>query len=223
MWAKTSKKIGFAGGLVVLLWGCSPISKEPTHEVGERDAGGREDGGAETPGVDCDNVTIDGDEVSVQEEDVTARFRMGALGTSTVMMFGGEPVKFENAVSNMGLVALDQSDAVVLAQKYDDFYLCSSPGGIEAQNYIVQFDLVPASCRVYDQLLRALADFARNSSVGGDRVSLSFKGAKLELQSVTFDNGGMDVTDQFADLNFHLVTEVEQITGESLIEFGNMP
>jgi hypothetical protein len=205
--------------LATLLFGCSSPPEEPAVQLMARDSGvAEQQGGTDT---DCDNVTIDGDEVTVHEEDVTAHFTMvGEIHNSTVMIFGGDKVEFDNAVSNMALKALDQTDALVLAEKYEDFYLCSSPGGIEAQNYIVQYDLVPASCDVYNQLVAALRDFARNSQAGGDRVSLSFEGVELTLDSAAFDSSGMDVTDQLEDLNFHLVTKVEQITGESLIEFG---
>lgn len=202
------------------LFACSSPHREPKVFVSDVDAGVDDDQGGAEPVLDCNNVTIDDDQVIVREEDVTARFKVGALGEHTVMLFGGEAVTFDNAVSNVGLIALDQSDALMLAEKYDDFYLCSSPGGIEAQNFIIQFDLVPASCLVYNQLVRALADFARNNQAGGDRVSLSFEGAPLTLESVAFDEGGMDVTDQFEQLNFYLITKVEQITGQSLIEFG---
>jgi len=66
----------------------------------------------------------------------------------------------------------------------------------------------------------ALADLARAAASGTDRVSLVFDGAELTLESVIFDATGGDATDQLQDLNFHLVTKVEQITGESLLDFG---
>jgi hypothetical protein len=62
--------------------------------------------------------------------------------------------------------------------------------------------------------------FDRNRSTGGDRTSLRFDGAPLELESVIVDETGEDVTDQLADRNFHMVTAVEQLTGESVLNFG---
>lgn len=207
---------------IALLGACSS-GPEPTVQLSADAGPDQGDGGTDAgPNTDCDNVTIVGDQVTVHEETVTARLTMGELKTNTVMMFGGDTVDFDDAVSNVALKALDQTDAVMLAQTYPDFYLCSSPGGLAAQNYIVQFDLVPASCQVYDQLVSALADLKRAAASGTDRVSLKFDGAPLTLDSVTFDASGLDATDQLQDLNFYLVTKVEQITGESLLDFGMM-
>lgn len=172
------------------------------------------------PAEDCDLVQMDGDSLVLHEEDVTARFVVGASYTKTVMLFGGEPVEHDNAVSNVYIIGLDKMDALMLAEKYEDFYLCNSPGGEEAQNYILDYDLVPATCLVYDQIIMALRQFDTNNAAGGDRVSLRFDGAPLELDSVIVDATGEDVTEHFSDLKFHLVTAVEQLTGQSVLAFG---
>ncbi len=175
---------------------------------------------ADASDASCWPVMMDGDVVVLQEEDVTSTFRAGEPYTKTVMLFGGEPVEHDNAVSNIYIFALDKEDALTLAAKYPDFYLCSSPGGQEAQQFILSYDLVPATCQVYEQLLSALRAFNRNNATGGDRVSLQFDGAPLELESTIVDATGEDVTDQLLDRDFHLVTAVEQLTGQSVLEFG---
>jgi hypothetical protein len=167
----------------------------------------------------CDMVQVEGDVVIEQEQDFTARYRMGAPYTKTVMLFGGESVEDENVLSNAYIFALDQADAQMLAQRYPDFYLCSSEGGQEASSYIIPLDLVPASCEVHEQILAALRQYHRNASSGGDRTSLRFEGAPLELESVIEDATGVDATEQ-ASGDFHLVTSVEQLTGQTLLEFG---
>lgn len=179
--------------------------------------------GNQADGPYCADVTRDGDIVELQEEDVTARFVAGEPYERTVMLFGGEPVTFDNAVSNVYIIGLDKDDALMLADQYPDFYLCSSPGGQAAQAFILAYDLVPATCEVYDQIVRALADYDRNNARGGDRTSLRLEGAPLTLESVTVDATGEDVTDQLLDRNLHLVTAVEQLTGESVLSFGSSP
>jgi len=168
----------------------------------------------------CDVVEVDGDLVVEHEKDFTAHYRMGEAYTKTAMLFGGAPVEDDNALSNAYIFALDKVDAQMLAQKYADFYLCSSPGGQEASKYIISYDLVPATCDVYDRLLAALRQYDKNVLAGGDRTSLRFTGAPLQLESVIEDATGHDVTDQVSGKNFHLVTSIEQLTGESVLAFG---
>jgi hypothetical protein len=55
---------------------------------------------------------------------------------------------------------------------------------------------------------------------GGDRTSLRFEGAPLELDSVIEDATGKNVTAQVSNQDFHLVTSVEQLTGQSVVSFG---
>ena len=90
------------------------------------------------------------------------------------------------------------------------------PGGQEASKYIVPYDLVPANCEVYEQIVAALRQYDTNVTKGGDRTSLRFEGAPLELESVIADATGEDVTDQVSNQDFHLVTAVEQLTGQSV-------
>ena len=168
----------------------------------------------------CDRVQVDGDVVIEQERDFTARFRAGEAYTKTVMLFGGEPVESDNVFSNAYIYALDKQDALMLAKKYPDFANCSSPGGMEASSFIVSYDLVPANCEVYEQIKAALRKYQSNLARGGDRTSLRFQGAALELESATDEGSGQDVTDQVAGQDFQLVTAVEQLTGESVVSFG---
>ena len=87
-----------------------------------------------------------------------------------VKAFGGERVEEDNKLSNAYIFALDQAAAQMLALKYPDFYLCTSPGGKEAAKYIIPYDLVPATCDVYKQLVAAFATFHKNARAGGDRM-----------------------------------------------------
>jgi hypothetical protein len=185
------------------------------------------DKGGETHMADprraCETVEMDGEFVVEHEQDFTGRFSMGEPYTKTVMLFGGEPVQEVNVLSSAYIFGLDKVDAQMLAKKYPDFANCSSPGGQEASRYIVPYDLVPASCEVYDQIVDALRVYHENAVAGGDRTSLRFEGAPLELESVTADATGEDVTDQVKDQDFHLVTSVEQLTGQSVVSFGVNP
>jgi len=167
----------------------------------------------------CDVVTIDGQFAVEHEQDFTARYRIGEPYTKTVMLFGGEPVDEPNVLSNAYILGLDKVDALRLAQQYPDFYLCNSPGGQAAADLVLPYDLVPADCEVYDELVTALRRFAINRAAGGDRTSLRFDGAPLELESV-IDANGNDATDQVSGQVFHLVTSVEQLSGESVLSFG---
>ena len=168
----------------------------------------------------CDYVEVDGDLVIERETDFTARYRAGDPYEKTVMLFGGESVEDQNALSNAYIFGLDKVDAVMLAQQYPDFYLCSSEGGMAASEFILSYDLIPASCEIFDQIVEALRVYHRNVASGGDRTSLRLEGAPLQLESVTDNGSRADVTDQVEDQTFHLVTSVEQLTGESVISFG---
>lgn len=194
------------------------VSKAP--DAGMPDMG---EGSMTEPARGCDRVEIDGDLVVEREKDFTATFRMGEPYTKTVMLFGGESVEADNALSNAYIFGLDKADAVMLAEKYADFYLCSSAGGMEASKYIVPYDLVPASCEVYEQIVAALRQYFMNVDAGGDRTSLRIEGAPLQLESVIDDASGIDVTDQVGDQDFQLVTAVEQLTGQSVLSFGSSP
>jgi hypothetical protein len=207
-------------------WLCAGCSSEPENFI---NAGGSPDAGMTDPGEgtdradppsSCDVVEIDGEFVVEREKDFTARFRRGEAYTKTVMLFGGEAVTEDNVLSNAYIFALDKEDARMLAERYPDFYLCSSPGGQEAARHIIPYDLVPATCDVYDQIVAALRQYNRNAASGGDRTSLRFEGAPLELESVIEDATGKDATAQVSDQDFQLVTAVEQLTGESVLSFG---
>jgi hypothetical protein len=172
------------------------------------------------PDRGCDQVEMDGEYVVEHETDFTARFQVGDRYTKTVMLFGGAPVEDENVLSNAYIFGLDKQDALMLAKKYPDFSNCRSPGGQEASKYIISYDLVPATCDVYDRITAALRQYDANVANSGDRTSLRFDGAPLRLESVTADATGEDVTAQVTDKNFQLVTAVEQLTGESVVSFG---
>lgn len=181
------------------------------------------DGGGSTlpdPARGCDVVEVDGQLVVERERDFTATFRIGAPYTKTVMLFGGESMEQDNIFGNAYVLGLDKEDALVLAQQYPDFYLCSSPGGQAAADMILAYDLVPSTCEVYEQIVAALRVFNRNRASGGDRTSIRFEGLPLEVESV-LDPDGLDVKDQVSDQNFHLVTAVQQLTGESVLDFGS--
>jgi len=172
----------------------------------------------------CDLVQMDGAFVVEHEKDFTARFRVGEPYTKTIMLFGGEPVETENVFSNAYVFGLDKEVAQMLALEYMDFYLCSSPGGKMASANIISYDLVPANCDVYDAIVTALKVYKMHNKAGGDRTSIRFEGAPLQLESAVEDATGKDVTDQVTNTvpkqNFHLVTSVVQLTGESVLKFG---
>jgi hypothetical protein len=212
--------------LCALLCGaCGAPADGSQVSVGDgRDAGDDDDDEMtmemEGPDPGCDMVEIDGDFVIEHETRFTARYRIGERSTKTIMLFGGEPVEGEDVLSNAYILGLDKQDALALAEVFPDFFLCSSPGGDAAAEHIFPYDLVPASCEVYEKLVTALVQFRINREAGGDRTSLRIEGAPLELVSVIDDASGVDVSDQVTDQHFHLVTEVEQLTGESVLEFG---
>lgn len=206
---------------VALCAACGGDGGASTVTVGEEPDAGDMD--MEGPDPGCDMVQVNGDFVVEHETNFTARFAVGEPYTKTVMLFGGEAIEDDNVLSNAYVMGLDKEDALQLAEDYPDFYLCSSPGGQAAASMVRTYDLVPASCEVYEKLVTALRVFARNRASGGDRTSIRFEGAPLELESVVDDASGVDVTDQIHDQEFHLVTSVEQLTGESVLEFGTSP
>jgi len=211
--------------LTLLAWLCAACgeSADSFVSVGDgNDAGTRDDGGASTapePSSACDVIELDGDFVIEREQDFTARFRVGESVTRTVMLFGGEPVDEINVLGNAYILGLDKADALQVAQEFPDFYLCSSAGGQAVADLILSYEFLPASCDVYEQIVDALHDFNRNARSGGDRTSLRFEAAPLELVSV-IDRNGNDVTEQVGEDDYHLVTSVEQLTGQSVLDFG---
>jgi hypothetical protein len=205
----------------LLCGACGGPGDGATVSVGDgRDAGDPDDMNMNEPDPGCDMVEIDGDFVIEREKSFTARYRIGEPYTKTIMLFGGESVEGDDVLSNAYILGLDKEDALMLAELFHDFYLCSSPGGEEAAEHVFPYDLVPANCEVYEKLVRALNRFRINREAGGDRTSLRLEGAPLELESVTQNDNGADVTDQVTEQHFHLVTAVEQLTGESVLEFG---
>ncbi|MFI5307868.1 MAG: hypothetical protein ACHQ53_10970 [Polyangiales bacterium] len=189
-------------------------------DAGNTSGNGNHTTGTADAGSGCEMVEMNGDVLLEHEKDFTAHFQIGAPYTKTVMLFGGEPITQDNVVGSAYIFGLDKMDALMLAQKYPDFYLCSSPGGKEASMYIVPYYLVPATCDIYDQIVKALRTYNVNVSHGGDRTSLLLQGSPLQLESVTADATGEDVTSQVTMQNFHLITAVQQLTGESVLSFG---
>jgi hypothetical protein len=201
---------------------CGGSERPAAIDLGDAPDDGMEGGhgmSTSTPARQCDVVRVEGDVVIEQEKDFTARYRVGESYTRTIMLFGGEAVEDENVLSNAYVFGLDKADAQMLAQRYPDFYLCSSEGGQEASSFIVPYDLVPATCEIQEQIVAALRQYKRNAANGGDRTSLRLEGAALQLESVIEDATGADATDQ-ASGDFHLVTAVEQLSGQSVLEFG---
>jgi len=222
--AGSHSRTSIALALSALLWGaCGDEGEEFVHVGDARDAAmpGADAHSVDGPTSRCDSIQMDGELVVEREKDFTARFRAGEPYTKTVMLFGGEPEEDANVFSNAYILGLDKTDAQMLAARYPDFYLCSSPGGMEAASLILPYDLVPASCEVYEQVVAALRQYHRNAAAGGDRTSLRFDGAPLQVESVTENATGDDFTAQVSNQNFHLVTRVEQLTGQSVLSFGN--
>jgi hypothetical protein len=200
----------------------APAKKAPDDGDGMTGRAGS-GGGDERSRRPCDDVEVDGDLVIEREAGFTARYRAGEPYTKTVMLFGGESVEAENALSNAYIFGLDKVDALRLAEEYPDFYLCSSPGGKAASEFILSYDLVPANCEIFQQIVDALRVYNQNVLSNGDRTSLRFDGAPLTLESVIDEASGADVTEQVKNKSFHLVTAVEQLTGQSVISFGMDP
>lgn len=168
----------------------------------------------------CVDVAVEGDAVVEHLQNFTAKFTVGTAYTRTVMLFGGMAVEQPNTPSRAYIFGLDKADAQMMAKKYPDFYLCSSVGGQEAASYIRVYDMVPATCLIYQQLVAAIRRYDANAAKGGDRTSLYLEGAPLTVTSVTDDVSGQDVSAQVSDQQFHLITSVKQLTGESLLKFG---
>jgi hypothetical protein len=201
--------------------GCGGESGPSTVSVGGGDGDGDGDSGmAMEDGPRCDDVEIDGEFVIEHEERFTARYRIGERYTKTVLLFGGEAIEKVDTLANAYVLGLDKEDALALAETFPDFYLCSSPGGDAAAERVFPYDFVPANCEVLEKLVTALEQFAINHRAGADRTSIRFEGAPLELLSVVDDASGVDVTDQVKTDSFHLITSVEQLTGQSVLEFG---
>lgn len=207
----------------VLGAGCNGAANDGGVGVGAApDAGdtGDDDMEMSGPSSRCDVVTIDGDVVTEHEEHFTARYRIGERYTKTVLLFGGEPVEGSDTLSNAYILGLDKEDALALAQQFPDFYLCSSPGGDAAAEHVFPYDFVPSTCAVYEELIGALDEFKAHHRAGGDRTSIRFDGAPLELISVIDNASGVDVSDQVETHDFHFITSVERLTAESVLDFG---
>jgi hypothetical protein len=203
--------------------GCGGSDKGAGVSVGAGDGDGDGDGDAEmemNEGLRCDDVEVDGEFVIEREERFTARYRIGERYEKTILLFGGEPIEAEDTLANAYILGLDKEDALALAEAFPDFYLCSSEGGDAAAEHVFPYDFVPANCEVLEDLVAALTQFKINHRRGGDRTSIRFEGAPLELLSVVDDASGVDVTEQVATSDFHLITSVEQLTAESVLEFG---
>jgi hypothetical protein len=214
--------------LLLCAWSCvacgggsdaASIDVQPAPEASDAGIQGKDPTQSDSMGR-CDGVQVDGDIVVEHAQDFTARFRVGAAYSKTVMLFGGETMLKPNTLTRAYIIGLDKVDAQLLAKKYPDFYLCSSAGGREASTYIRTYDLVPATCEIYNQLVAALRQYNVNVAKAGDRTSLRLEGSPLSLESVVDDATGQDVSDQVSGQQFHLVTGVKQLSGESVLSFG---
>jgi hypothetical protein len=169
----------------------------------------------------CSNIEVDGEFVIEHEANFTIRYRIGERYTKTLLLFGGDSIPEPNKLASAYVLGLDKEDALALAEAFPDFYLCGSPGGEETAELALPYDFVPASCEVYDDLMAAIRQFRTNHTAGsGDRGSIRFDGAPLEVLSVTDDASGGDATGQVKTDVFHLITRVERLTAESVLEFG---
>jgi|GEM_PF-5855032 len=215
----------YSRAFAVCVWLCAAcaasdegktVAVPPAEDAGELDASTDEPG--LPPG--CVDVEISGDEVVEHLDDFTARFELGDPYARTLMLFGGMVVPKANTPTRAYIFGLDKMDAQMMAMKYPDFYLCSSVGGQEAATYIHVYDIVPATCKIYQQLAAAFRVYNKNAAVGGDRTAVRLEGRPLTVKSVTVNATGQDVSDQVSDQQFHLITGVQQLTGESLLNFG---
>jgi hypothetical protein len=220
--SQASLMVGLCAGLYA---GCSASDRgNNVVNVPAAPDAGQDD--AETPDEpapvedDCTPVEVDGTAVTERLQDFTARFEVGTAYNRTVMLFGGMKVDKPNTPSRAYIYGLDKVDAQRMAEKYPDFYLCSSIGGQEAASYIRVYDIVPASCEIQKKLEAAFRQYDRNAARGGDRTSLHLEGSPLTVVSVTEDATGKDVSKQVSEQQFHLITGVQQLTGESLLKFG---
>jgi hypothetical protein len=205
---------------LALCAGCGDSNDGAAVSVGAARDGGDMDEVQTPANPSCDMVVVEGDTVVEHERDFTATYRIGEPYTKTVMLFGADSVTEANVLSNAYVLGLDKEDALELAEEFPDFYLCSSPGGQAAANLVRPYDFVPADCEIYRKLVAAFRQFHANRDEGLDRTSIRFDGAPLELVSVIDNASGVDVSDQVTDQQFHLVTSVEQLTGESVLSFG---
>jgi hypothetical protein len=215
----------YSRAFAVCVWLCvacgasdgKTVMVPPAEDAGEPDASAQEPG--LPPG--CVDVEVEGDEVVEHLDDFTARFELGDPYARTLMLFGGMVVPKANTPTRAYIFGLDKMDAQMMAMRFPDFYLCSSVGGQEAATYIHVYDIVPATCKIYQQLAAAFRVYNQNAAAGGDRTSLRLEGMPLTVKSVTVNATGQDVSDQVSDQQFHLITGVQQLTGESLLNFGS--
>ncbi|MDH5676314.1 MAG: hypothetical protein OEZ06_29610 [Myxococcales bacterium] len=170
----------------------------------------------------CNEVVINDMQVIVREESVVAKLSQSAPFANVVMLFGGEEMKHNDAVRTVAILGLDQTDAIEAAKTYPDFDLCSSAGAEDEaiQAKLKQIDFVPATCEIHEAIVAALEVFETNRDTMGDRTSLRLEGAMLQLQSASVQDTDEDVTNRYTGLELLLVTDVEQLTGKSVIELG---
>jgi hypothetical protein len=174
--------------------------------------------GLVSAGSSLENVTIEGEVVTVDVGDYKAKFLAFLEFQMTYMIFGGGYFQNKNLINPIVLSGLGIVDAKRIYRRYPDFHRCSSPGAALAQPKVKQLNLIPADQRVLDELKATIEEHEDNLGSDGDRLCVSLTGKTLDMRSVIVPGHNIDIKDQLPRQTFHLIHSSERVPCKSLLD-----
>ena len=165
-----------------------------------------------------ENITIDGDTVTVDVGDYEAKFLAFLDFRKTYMLFGGGYFQNKNLINPIVLSGLGIVDAKRIYRRYPDFHRCKSPGAALAQPKVKHLNLIPADHRVLAELKATIAEHKENLGSDGDRVCVSLIGKTLDMRSAIVPGHDIDIQDQLPRQTFHLIDSSQRVDCRSLLD-----
>jgi len=139
---------------------------------------------------------ITADEVIVATGQMDVYFTRLEPFAETYMVFGGLHMPQKNAISKVSLSALSMRDARAIYATYPDFRKCKSPGAVQAQEAVLQMNIVPSDSDVLEVLKEALVEHGRSLQQGGESVCVRIQGVALEMAEAIIRGSDEDILDQ---------------------------
>jgi len=143
---------------------------------------------------------IEGREVTLDADQLEARFRTAGTLQESYMLFGGDAKQRRNSLTHVTAAGLPIRNARAIASVYPDFHMCKSPGAKQAMQHTQTLSFVAADRAALNTLIDALELFEERLGSGGERTCISVAGAPLALESVHVEENGADITREIAPM-----------------------
>jgi hypothetical protein len=163
-------------------------------------------------------LTFEGNVMTVTAGDLEGRLLAEEDYAGTLMLFGGTELPHRNAISPLFLAALDVVDAGPIYAQFPDFHLCNSPGAELAKPLVQDVNIIPSNRATRTSLVNALREFRQNLRAGGERVCMAVSGRSARLLAVRIPAHDIDITREFPDQLYLLVSDAEKVDCRAVLE-----